>query len=119
LPATSTNSPPTSTSKSRPFPTLPSTAPGPTATAAVRAALAAFTLGPCSSPGPGYPAGLIKSGIAIRSGHHCTRTPASPWGSIAPPGLAFTSTTPGGNRFGFIVALQETVEFFREIPAED
>ncbi|MFM7326017.1 MAG: aminotransferase class V-fold PLP-dependent enzyme, partial [Nodosilinea sp.] len=62
---------------------------------------------------------LDQSGIAIRSGHHCTQPLHRLLGvdSTARASLYFYNTRAEIDRF--IAALQETVEFFRGILAED
>ncbi len=82
-----------------------------------RAALATFTLGHVH---PQDLATLLdQSGIAIRSGHHCTQPLHRLLGvdSTARASLYFYNTRAEIDRF--IAALQETVEFFRGILAED
>jgi cysteine desulfurase/selenocysteine lyase len=82
-----------------------------------RAALVTFTLGHVH---PQDLATLLdQSGIAIRSGHHCTQPLHRLLGvdSTARASLYFYNTRAEIDRF--IVALQETVEFFRGILAED
>jgi cysteine desulfurase/selenocysteine lyase len=62
---------------------------------------------------------LDQSGIAIRSGHHCTQPLHRRLGvdSTARASLYFYNNRSEIDRF--ILALQETVEFFRGILAED
>lgn len=82
-----------------------------------RAALATFTL---SHVHPQDLATLLdQSGIAIRSGHHCTQPLHRLLGvdSTARASLYFYNTR--GEIDRFIAALQETVEFFRGILSED
>jgi len=82
-----------------------------------RATLITFTLGHVH---PQDLATLLdQSGIAIRSGHHCTQPLHRLLGvdSTARASLYFYNTRAEIDRF--IVALQETVEFFRGILAED
>lgn len=82
-----------------------------------RAALATFTL---DSVHPQDLATLLdQSGIAIRSGHHCTQPLHRLLGvdSTARASLYFYNTR--GEIDRFIAALQETVAFFRGIMAED
>ncbi|MEB3314106.1 MAG: SufS family cysteine desulfurase [Cyanobacteriota bacterium] len=82
-----------------------------------RAALATFTLGQVH---PQDLATLLdQSGIAIRSGHHCTQPLHRILGidSTARASLYFYNTRAEIDQF--ILALQETVEFFRGILAED
>lgn len=82
-----------------------------------RAALATFTL---DSVHPQDVATLLdQSGIAIRSGHHCTQPLHRLLGvdSTARASLYFYNTR--GEIDRFIAALQETVAFFRGIMAED
>jgi cysteine desulfurase/selenocysteine lyase len=82
-----------------------------------RAALVTFTLGQVH---PQDLATLLdQSGIAIRSGHHCTQPLHRRLGvdSTARASLYFYNNRSEIDRF--ILALQETVEFFRGILAED
>ncbi len=82
-----------------------------------RAALATFTVAAVHAQD--LATLLDQSGIAIRSGHHCTQPLHRLLGvnSTARASLYFYNTRAEIDRF--IMALQETVEFFQGILAED
>ncbi len=83
---------------------------GPKPTVAARAALAAFTVGDVH---PHDLSTLLdESGVAIRSGHHCTQALHRHLhiASTARASLSFYNTREEIDIF--ITALQETVEFF-------